>query len=243
MTAGHALFAVLGAVLAGGWFAALAVLRRRTPRTDVAAQPPTRDLGPEPPAVAGFLVRNGHVGGQAAAAILLDLAARQVIGLEQAGPQLTLRVPPGPDGEDLAPCERRVLGRVRALAHDGVLPAQALADGDGSAPGWVQDLGAEVTADARDRGLATQRFGSAAVARLVLLAALAGASFGLAVAGPPAVGGAIAGVIVGAVGGALAGGLLVSIAGGADRLTAAGAAAAGHWPASRRRRSPATGAT
>ena len=51
-----------------------------------------------------------------------------MIGLEQAGPQLTLRVPPGPDGEDLAPYERRVLGRVRALAHGGVLPAQALAD-------------------------------------------------------------------------------------------------------------------
>ena len=61
--------------------------------------------------MAGLLVRNGHVGGQAAAAILLDLAARQVIGLELAGPQLTLRVPPGPDGEDLAPYERRVLDR------------------------------------------------------------------------------------------------------------------------------------
>ena len=66
MTAGHALFTVPGAVLAGAWFAALAVLRRRTPRPDVHPQPPTRDLGPEPPAVAGLLIRNGHVGGQAA---------------------------------------------------------------------------------------------------------------------------------------------------------------------------------
>jgi Predicted membrane protein (DUF2207) len=229
MTAGHAAFAALGAVLAGGWLAVLAVLRQRTPPPDVPAQPPTGDLGPEPPAVAGMLIRNGHVGDQAAAAILLDLAARQVIGLDQVGQQLTLRVPPGPDREDLASYERRVLSQVRALAHGGVLPAQALADGDESAPGWRQDLASDVVADARDRGLATQRFSSATAARLVMLAALAGTAFGLALAGPPAVGGAIAGIIVGAVGGALAGGLLASLAGGADRLTAAGAAAAGHW--------------
>jgi hypothetical protein len=229
MTAGHAAFAVLGAVLAAGWFAALAAMRNRAPQPEVRAQPPTGDLGPEPPAVAGMLIHNGHVGHQAAAATLLDLAARQVIGLDQVGQQLTLRVPPGPDGEDLAPYERRVLRQVRALAHGGAVPAQALADGGESAPGWVHDLTSDVIADARDRGLATQRFSSAAVARLVTLAALAGASFGLALAGPPAVGGTIAGIIVGAVGGALAGALLVSIAGGADRLTVAGAAAAGHW--------------
>ena len=65
--------------------AAAAVLISRTP-----PQPPvgprTLDLGAEPPAVANFLVHGFRVTDDAVPATLIDLAARNVVDIEQRGP-------------------------------------------------------------------------------------------------------------------------------------------------------------
>ncbi|MDQ1448095.1 MAG: hypothetical protein QOC79_1066, partial [Actinomycetota bacterium] len=45
--------------------------------------PETSDLGPEPPAVANFLVNRFEVTRLAVGATLVDLAARRVIGIEE----------------------------------------------------------------------------------------------------------------------------------------------------------------
>lgn len=68
------------------WIAGAAILyASRHP-----AEPPvgarTLDLGPEPPAVANFLVHDFRVTDEAVAATLIDLAARRVAEIEQRGP-------------------------------------------------------------------------------------------------------------------------------------------------------------
>jgi hypothetical protein len=74
------------------------------------------DLGPEPPAVAGMLCRGGRVGDEAAAATLLDLAARHVVDVEETDAQLSLCRIRQPGAAGLAPYERRILSYVDALA-------------------------------------------------------------------------------------------------------------------------------
>jgi hypothetical protein len=97
------------------------------------------DLGPEPPAVAGMLCRGGRggrVGDEAAAATLLDLAARHVVDFEETDAQLSLCRIRQPGDTGLTPYERRILSYVDALATGDVAPAPALAAGE-TRPGRV----------------------------------------------------------------------------------------------------------
>jgi Predicted membrane protein (DUF2207) len=214
---------VISAGLAGAWLLMLWVMAAATRQPPVHAGPATGDLGPEPPAVAGMLAHDGRVGGEAAAATLLDLAARHVIDLEEVGPQLSLCRIRQRDGQGLAPYERRILSFLEALAVSDVVPAQALAKA-GRPAGWWRRLRAEVVADARDRGLSRPRWSLFVVTCAGLLAALPGAAFGLALAGSIANSDVPDGAIVGAV---IGGGLAYWL--NTDRLTSSGAAAAGRW--------------
>ena len=76
------------AALATGvaWLAAagLVFLARRPPEPPIG--PRTLELGPEPPAVANFLVNDFRVTDDAVPATLIDLAARNVLDVEERGP-------------------------------------------------------------------------------------------------------------------------------------------------------------
>jgi hypothetical protein len=163
-----ALLALAAGVL---WLAAAAWLyaRRRPLEPDVG--PYTLDLGPEPPALANFLVNGLRPTDEAVPATVIDLAARRYVEVEQRGPGvffLHLRREP-PDG--LTRYERRVYDVLLRHASDGVVPADALTTGsEERSKGWRKDFDSEVVTDARARGLARR-------------ASQSGAFFALAVAG------------------------------------------------------------
>ena len=99
------------AALATGavWLAAAGVvfLSRRPPEPPIG--PKTLELGPEPPAVANFLVNGFRVTDEAVPATLIDLAARNVVDVEQRGPGVFyVRLRPNVD-EPLNAYEQRVL--------------------------------------------------------------------------------------------------------------------------------------
>jgi hypothetical protein len=152
---------VAAGAVAIAWLAAASAawVARRPPH--VAGDPPSMDLGPEPPAVAALLCNDYDVRTETAPATLLDLAARSVIGLEEVQPGQTIcRVPPETAGaEELAPFERHVLAALRAKAVDGVIPATALTTGteDASAR-WHRELAQLVVVDAQGRGLTVDRW-------------------------------------------------------------------------------------
>ncbi len=152
---------VAAAAVAVAWLAAASAawVARRPPHVD--GDPPTMDLGPEPPAIAALLCNDYDVRTETAPATLLDLAARDVITLEEVQPGQTIcRVPPEPpEAEALAPFERHVLTALRAKAVDGVIPATALTTGteDASAR-WHRELARLVVADAQRRGLTVDRW-------------------------------------------------------------------------------------
>jgi len=224
----QSLLLVASVCLAGGWLFMLWLVSMPARRQHVRPQPGTGDLRPEPPAVAGMLCHGGRVGDEAAAATLLDLAARHVIDLSGDQPLLCRLRSPG--DTDLAPYEQRILSYLNALATDGVVPAPALAEGVTKPAAWWRKLRGEVIADARARGLSQPRWSPFLVAVLGLPAALPAAGLiiwlvsvmgvGPTLGGRGIVGGAIVGVLLGL---ALVGRL------NTDRFTTAGEDAAGQW--------------
>ncbi len=118
------------AVLA--WLLLLLVARWATRPADVQPGPEGLDLGPEPPAVVNLLTGGWRLSQDATAATLIDLAARDIIGLEQHGPEAehTVCRVRDPKPARLTPYERRVFNRVITLADGGVVPAAALVRGD-----------------------------------------------------------------------------------------------------------------
>jgi hypothetical protein len=148
----QSLLLVASVILAGGWLLVLRLVCMPSRQRQVHAQPATGDLGPEPPAVAGMLCHGGRVGDEAAAATLLDLAARHIVGLsDQAGTTPTLCRLLRPDDADLAPYERRILSYLNGAARRRAVltSADAPAWSDGLAPGL--NLATLVTArDAAD---------------------------------------------------------------------------------------------
>ncbi|MGZ4689727.1 MAG: DUF2207 family protein [Acidimicrobiia bacterium] len=202
----------LPALIAAGavaalWVAAAAAVwvARRPPHVDGA--PPTMELGPEPPAIAGLLCNDYEVRAETAPATLVDLAARDVIALEEVQQGQTIcRVPPE-ESAGLAPFEQHVLTALRSKAVDGVIPATALTTGtqDASAS-WHRRLSALVVTDAKQRGLTVDRWPRAAIGligagvlvviALVLLSAQIGGDaedhpVAAGIAGATAIGGAM----------------------------------------------------
>jgi hypothetical protein len=126
-----AVLAVAAAAASVAWLVAAAIVFvvRRPPEPPVG--PRTLELGPEPPAVANFLVNDFRVTGDAVPATLIDLAARNVVDVEQRGPGVFyVRLRPAPE-ERLNTYERRVLDHLRTRAVNGVVPAEALTTGPG----------------------------------------------------------------------------------------------------------------
>jgi len=186
----------LGLAIAGigGWFGLFGYCLLRTRPRPLAPATPTQDFGgDEPPAVVSLLAHGWKHTDTAARATLLDLAARRRVELRQPGADprgTTVHLPAGdghgagagdghPHGRgdghgdgDLTRYERRVLGRVRGLTADGVVPLTALTFRDaGEERAWSRRLKAEILADARQRGLTRRRFSSRMRTALVLATA------------------------------------------------------------------------
>ncbi len=120
--------------------------------------PETADLGEETPAVANLLVNRCHVTRAAAAATLVDLAARRHLELFEAGPgRFVARI--GPDGTDpLTPYERQVMGLVQAKATGGSAPLEAIQLDEQDATAWHDRFAKQVVNEARSRGLLRGRW-------------------------------------------------------------------------------------
>jgi Predicted membrane protein (DUF2207) len=147
---------VVAAVATGvAWLAAAAVvyLVRKPPEPPVG--PRTLDLGPEPPAVVNFLVNHFRVTDEAVPATLIDLAARNVVDVEQRGPGVFyIRLRPASSGEPLPEYEQRVLDHLRRMAREDVVPAEALTTGRADeSKRWRRAFAGEVVDDAKTRGL------------------------------------------------------------------------------------------
>ncbi|MGH3065642.1 MAG: DUF2207 family protein [Gaiellaceae bacterium] len=142
------------------WLLAAGVvfLARRPPEPEVG--PRTLDLGPEPPAVANFLASRFRVTDEAVPATLIDLAARNVVDIEQRGPDVFfVRLRSSVD-EPLTAYERRVLDHLRKHASDDVVPAEALTTGpQEESKRWGRGFRNEVVADAQRLGLSRDALG------------------------------------------------------------------------------------
>jgi hypothetical protein len=159
-------------------------LVRRPPGVD--GTPATMDLGAEPPAIASLLCDGYDVRTETAPTTLLDLAARDVIRLDEVQPgQTVCTVPAGAGSAGLLPFEAHVLDALRSKAVDGVVPATALTTGtEDASTRWHRRLAQLVVADAQARGLTVNRwpktvialvgFGVVAVVGLLVLAAQVG---------------------------------------------------------------------
>jgi hypothetical protein len=168
-----AVLAVAAAAASVAWLVAAAIVFvvRRPPEPPVG--PRTLELGPEPPAVANFLVNDFRVTGDAVPATLIDLAARNVVDVEQRGPGVFyVRLRPAPE-ERLNTYERRVLDHLRTRAVNGVVPAEALTTGPGQeSTRWRRRFANEVVSDAQRRGLSRDAAGGPVFTALTLAAAV-----------------------------------------------------------------------
>jgi len=168
-----ALLAVAAVAASVSWLLAAAVVfvLRRPPEPFVG--PRTLELGSEPPAVANFLVNDFRVTDDAVPATLIDLAARNVVDVEQRGHGVFyIRLGPTLD-VPLNTYERRVLAHLRARASDGVVPAEALTTGPGQeSTRWKRRFANEVVSDAQRRGLSRDAVGGPVFTVLSLAAAV-----------------------------------------------------------------------
>jgi hypothetical protein len=209
--------AVVGTLL---WLAAAAFAYafRSPPRPPVGLR--TLALGPEPPAVANFLVNGFAVTHEAAAATLLDLAARDLVDVEQRGPDVYFVRVRDAEHQALTPYERRALAVIERRSRDEAVPVEALTTGtELASKEWRQVFAAEVVADAQARGLSREALGGHAFGVLV-------GSFAIPAACVWAVWGIVPAAIAVAVASALLGWLYTRHP---QRETSAGLEAASRW--------------
>jgi hypothetical protein len=169
------------------WLLAVAVvyLRRRPEKPE--SGPPTLDLGPEPPAIANFLVHDFRVTKDAVPATLLDLAARRLVEIEEREPGAYVCRLEKAAGGELTSYDRRVMELLRSRASGDVVPAGALTTGpEEESKRWWKGFQKEVVADAQRRGLCVDILdkrtflwlSGAAVAPAAVLGILAGGRAG-----------------------------------------------------------------
>jgi hypothetical protein len=121
--------------------------------------PDPNRLDAESPALVDLLTGNWRLCEEAAAATLLDLAARRIVAVEEVGPELSLvRLGRG-EPPNLNPYERMVFDHLRRLAtSDGVVATGALAEGNRHVGSWWKSFTHAVIEEARARGLAQRRW-------------------------------------------------------------------------------------
>ncbi|MER7728770.1 hypothetical protein [Streptomyces sp. NPDC096323] len=221
-----------GAALIVLWLVAFGFALVATRNGAVTPGPATQEFGdhPESPAVVSLLGNNWRGVEHAAAATLLDLAARGFLELRQPGDdpaRSSVHVTEaGRTAPDLMPYEQRVLARVAARAVNGGAPIGAIAFRDDKrAAAWNTELRKEVIAEARLRGLSRFRFPRLLAGALMFSAFVPGALFTVAavMGGHNLRAAAAVGVAPGAA--------LVYLLGRSmgERATPQGLERAGHW--------------
>ncbi|MCZ2111996.1 MAG: DUF2207 domain-containing protein [Dehalococcoidia bacterium] len=156
------LLLVAGCIALVLWLVAFGYRWLRTRPDLPGAGPETSELpnDPEPPAVVSFLVNNWRVTPGAAAATLIDLSARRVLGLDLVGHEDTVvRLRDEPKRDALASYEMQVYRLVASRATGGSAPIEAISLGEeGDAQRWRKRFEKSVIAEARARGLARRRW-------------------------------------------------------------------------------------
>jgi hypothetical protein len=149
------------AAVAAAWWLAMATLLvvRRPPRVRPTTGDAGLDLPDEPPAVAGLLANDFMVPGEVAPAIVLDLAARGALDLDEVQPGRTTCRLRDPGGATWSAYEHRVLAELGDKAIDGVVPTDALTTGpEDQSERWHRVLAQEIVDDAHARGLTFDRW-------------------------------------------------------------------------------------
>jgi hypothetical protein len=167
------------AVFAAAYTVALLATKPAYPRPG----PSTPDLGEEPPAVVNLLANGWRINEDAAESTLLDLAAKRAIELRQPAndPRETTVHLRESQPTQLTGLEQMVLGRVRGLAVEGMVPLTALTFRNKSrAKSWASSFRKSVVTDARERGLSRPRFGARIKAALIGVAAVSAAGLAFA---------------------------------------------------------------
>ncbi|GAA1357780.1 DUF2207 family protein [Streptomyces beijiangensis] len=170
------------------WLVCFGLALAATRNGVVTPGPATQEFGddPEPPGVVSLLGNHWRGVEHAAAATLLDLAARGLVELRQPGDDPARSsvhlTEAGRTASGLMPYEQRVLDRVIARAADGGAPIGAIAFRDDErAATWNGALRKEIVADARLRGLSRYRFAPLLVSALMTSSFVPGALFAVAV--------------------------------------------------------------
>ncbi|WP_329114543.1 DUF2207 family protein [Streptomyces sp. NBC_01465] len=221
-----------GAALIVLWLVAFGLSLVATRNGTVTPGPATQEFGddPESPAVVSLLGNDWRGVENAAAATLLDLAARGFVELRQPGDDPVRSsvhlTDAGRTASDLTPYEKRVLDRVISRAANGGAPIGAIAFRDDErAASWNTALRREIVAEARLRGLSRYRFAPLLGSALLVGAFVPGSLFTVAaVMGGHGIRGAI---VVGVLPGAALAFLLGKALG--ERATPKGLERAGHW--------------
>ena len=221
------------------WFVLTAVVAVRRPPRIVATGAGGLDLPPEPPAVAGILANDFEVVGETAPAVVIDLAARGVLELDEVQPGKTICRVRGRHVGPLADYEQRILAELEAKAVDGVVPADALTTGpELQSKRWHRALASEVVAESQARGLTVARWprrvtvalslGLAAIVVLLFASSQVGADVAdddTTLLGAIAAAVGVAGVVMGGVVVARLAGSIAQLPTSAGRDAAAGVAA------------------
>jgi hypothetical protein len=138
------------------WFALLGVLmlatRSASPRPGPPADP--HRPGVESPAIVDLLTGGWKLCEEAAAATVLDLAARRV----EIGPELSLVRLGRHEVTGLTAYEQRVYDHLCRLASDGVVATGALAEGTRQLKSWWKGFCSEVIEESHARGLSRKRW-------------------------------------------------------------------------------------
>lgn len=176
-----------GAGLIVLWLVAFGGALAATRNGVVTPGPATQEFGddPESPAVVSLLGNHWRGVEHAAAATLLDLAARGLVELRQPGDdpaRSSVHVTEaGRAAATLLPYEQRVLDRVTARSANGGAPIGAIAFRDVKrAAAWNAELRKEVIGEARLRGLSRFRFAPLLSSALMISAFVPGALFTVA---------------------------------------------------------------
>ncbi|GAA3002697.1 hypothetical protein GCM10020229_13410 [Kitasatospora albolonga] len=213
------------------WFAVLAAALAATRNGTVRPGPATQEFGedPERPALVALLANGWCSVDNAAAATLLDLAARGHLELRQPGnePARTTVHLTGKAAEDLTPYERRVLLRTAERAGADGAPIGAIAfRAEERSKAWNAALRKEIVTEAWQRGISRPRFGPVLIGLLGVLACLPGAALaGAGLAGHHGIRGVVAAALLPLVPFSW---VLTRVL-GHERATPRGLERAGHW--------------